>query len=357
MSLLARTRPELAAFKPYASARRSGLQARIRLDANESPWDMSDDGVDMADGLNRYPSPQPHRLRQRLAELYGVEPALLWLGRGSDEAIDLLLRAFCRAGRDNVVAFSPTFGMYRIGAQLQGADFRMLALSADDGFALDAERLLALTDDDTKIVIVCSPNNPSGALYHEAIGPLAERLAGRALLLVDEAYIEFAGIESASRLIARHANLAVLRTLSKAYALAGARIGALIARAELIDLVGRLAAPYPLPTPSVRAALAALDEHGIALARTRVAQLTGERERVAAALAGLADVRRVWPSAGNFVLVRFADAAATFERLLAADILVRDFSAQAGLAHCLRISIGKPSDNDALLAALGGHAP
>ncbi|MEO6689765.1 MAG: aminotransferase class I/II-fold pyridoxal phosphate-dependent enzyme, partial [Dokdonella sp.] len=165
MSLLARVRPELATFKPYASARRAGFEARIRLDANESPWDLRDEGVDIDAGLNRYPSPQPADLRARLAALYGTDPARLWVGRGSDEAIDLLLRAFCRAGRDNVVAFAPTFGMYRIGTALQGADYRALALDADDGFALDPEKLLALCDDDTKLVIVCSPNNPSGTLY------------------------------------------------------------------------------------------------------------------------------------------------------------------------------------------------
>jgi histidinol-phosphate aminotransferase len=167
MSLLARMRPDLAAFAPYPSARRSGFEARIRLDANECPWSGEAD----ASGLNRYPSPQPAELRARLAALYDVEPERLWLGRGSDEAIDLLLRAFCRAGRDNVVALAPTFGMYRIGAQLQGAEYRALALRAEDDFALDDEALLALTDADTKLVVVCSPNNPTGTLYH------GERLA------------------------------------------------------------------------------------------------------------------------------------------------------------------------------------
>jgi histidinol-phosphate aminotransferase len=357
MSLLARARPELVAFKPYASARRSGFEARIRLDANESPWDLHEEGVDIVAGLNRYPSPQPADLRTCLAALYGVDARRLWLGRGSDEAIDLLLRAFCRAGQDNVVAFAPTFGMYRIGSALQGAEYRTLALDADEDFALDPQRLLALCDDDTKLVIVCSPNNPSGSLYHgDTIERLAERLDGRALLLVDEAYIEFAGVASASTLIDRHANLAVLRTLSKAHALAGERIGTLIAREEIVDLVGRIAAPYPLPTQSVRAALATLGAGALAHARARVATLIEERARMARALAALPNVRKVWPSAANFVLVRFIDSRAAFERLLAAGILVRDFSTQAGLDQCLRITIGKPDENDALLEALGGVA-
>ncbi|HEY0229664.1 MAG TPA: histidinol-phosphate transaminase [Dokdonella sp.] len=353
MSLLDRIRPELAAFTPYASARRSGFEARIRLDANECPWDLGEEGNGAAADLNRYPSPQPAELIAQLAALYDVDRARIWLGRGSDEAIDLLLRAFCRAGRDNVVALAPTFGMYRIGAQLQGAAYRTLDLHANDAFAFDAEKLLALCDDDTKLVIVCSPNNPTGTLYHDERLPwLAERLAGRALLLIDEAYIEFAGIPSAANLIDRHPNVAVLRTLSKAHALAGARVGALIADAALVDFVARIAAPYPLPTSSMRAALAVLDEAARARTQKRVVTLLVERTRVATALCALAEVDTIWPSAANFLLVRFADARATFARLLAAGILVRDFSAQPGLANCLRITLGRPDENDALIDAL-----
>ena len=350
MSLLARVRPDLSAFRPYASARRSGHDARIRLDANECPWDQPGESA----GLNRYPAPQPDALRARLGALYAVEPECVWAGRGSDEAIDLLLRAFCRAGNDNIVATAPTFGMYRIGAQLQGAGYRELALDAEADFALDAQALLALTDADTKLVVVCSPNNPSGTLHHDAqLDWLAAQLAGRALLLIDEAYVEFAGVASASRLIERHDNIAVLRTLSKAHALAGARIGTLIARAEIIDLIGRIAAPYPLPAPSVHAALAALEDAALERTRARIATLVAERERVAIALTALPFVVRVWASAANFLLVRFVDARAAFAHLLTTGILVRDVSAQPGLDSCLRITIGSVVENDTLLAALG----
>ena len=357
MSLLARIRPDLAAFAPYASARRSGHDARVRLDANESPWDATDDGLAVARGLNRYPTPQPHALRRRLAALYGVDAANVWVGRGSDEAIDLLLRAFCRAGIDNVVAIAPTFGMYRVGARLQGAAYRTLDLAPDDGFALDDARLLALADDDTRLVILCSPNNPSGTLFHGArIERLARALAGRALLVVDEAYIEFADAASATALVERLPNLAVLRTLSKAHALAGARIGALLAAPDIVDLVGRIAPPYPLPSACADAALAALAPVALERTKARVALTVAERERVAAGLARGRGVVRVWPSAGNFVLARFDGAAARFRELLDAGILVRDVSAQPALDGCLRISIGRPDENDALLAALGAVA-
>lgn len=349
MSLLARIRPDLAAFQPYVSARKTGLDGHIRLNANESPW--AGDGAVF--GTNRYPDPQPAELRARLAALYDVPESRLWMGRGSDEPIDLLLRAFCRPGRDNVVATAPTFGMYRIGTQVQGAEYRALALSAADGFALDPERLLALTDADTRIVFVCSPNNPTGTLHHATLDFLAERLAGRALLLVDEAYIEFAETPSATALMDRHDNIAVLRTLSKAHALAGARIGTLIASADIAAFVARIAAPYPLPSPCIALALAALQPDALERTRQRIALLIAERTRVVRALGALADVRDLWPSSANFVLARFDNGAAALERALAAGIVLRDVSAQPGLDDCLRITIGAPAENDALLAVLG----
>jgi len=351
MSMLARVRPDLAQFRAYVSARSSGLDAPIRLNANESPWPA--DGASAA--CNRYPDPQPAELRARLATLYGVAAKRLWIGRGSDEAIDLLLRAFCRAGRDNIVTFAPTFGMYRVGAQLQGAEYREFMLDPENGFALDPERLLALTDAATKLVVVCSPNNPTGALYHEPLEFLAERLRGRALVVVDEAYIEFADATSATALIDRHDNIAVLRTLSKAHALAGARVGALIAREDVAAFIGRIAAPYPLPSPCVSLALNALSQSALRTAETRVATLNAEKKRLAAALASIPGALRIWPSSANFLLVRFENARAALERALAAGIVVRDVSMQPGLGHCLRITIGAPRENDTLLEALDAH--
>jgi len=348
MSVLARIRPDLAEFRAYASARSGGLDARVLLNANEAPHDA----WRASRGRNRYPDPQPAVLRARLAALYGVAPDRLWIGRGSDEAIDLLLRAFCRAGRDNIVTPAPTFGMYRVGARLQGAACREVALDADRGFVLDPERLLARVDADTKLVIVCSPNNPTGTLWHSALAFLAERLEGRALLVVDEAYVEFADAPSATALLDRHENIAILRTLSKAHALAGARIGALIAPAALAAFIGRIAAPYPLPSPSVELALAALEPAALEATRVRIGAIRAERERLRASLAGLRGVRAVWPSEANFVLARFDDARAAFDGALAAGVLVRDVSDQLGLAGCLRITVGAAAENAALLGAL-----
>lgn len=353
MSVLERIRPDLAGFVPYASARRAGHRAGIRLDANEAPWLQAGDGS----GLNRYPSPQPADLLAALAGLYDVRAGQVYAGRGSDEAIDLLVRLFCRAGRDNVVTLAPTFGMYQVAASLQDVALRRVALDPEQDFALDPQRLLDLVDDDTRLVFLCSPNNPTGTDFHAEVEPLARALAGRALLVVDEAYVEFAGHAGAAGLLDRHENLAILRTLSKLHALAGARVGALLAAEPLVARIAGIAAPYPLPAPSVAAALAALAPP--ALARTLALRdgLLAERERVRAALAALPGIDRVWPSAGNFLLLRCHDAAATFARALAGDVLLRDVSGQPGLAGCLRASIGTRADNDALLAALAVGVP
>lgn len=350
LKILERARPEILALQPYSSARMEAGHATIMLNANESPWaPAGDDGSE----LNRYPEPQPAALRARLAELYGVAAEQVLAGRGSDEAIDLVVRAFCREGRDTILVSPPTFGMYAVAARTQGAAVIEAPLGAD--FGLDAEALLARVTDSTKLVFVCSPNNPTGALVPAAtIERLASALHDRALVVVDEAYLEFAGAApSATALLARHDNIAVLRTLSKAYALAGARVGTLIAHADIVALLRRIQAPYPLPAPCVAAALSALSAQGVAQARERIAVLLGERDRLARALPAAAGVLAVYPSAANFLCVRFADAQKTYRALLALGIVVRDVSRYPGLADCLRITVGTPRENAAVLGALG----
>jgi histidinol-phosphate aminotransferase len=206
-------------------------------------------------------------------------------------------------------------------------------------------------------VFLCSPNNPTGGVTPWAvIERLAAALIDRALVIVDEAYVEFADTASAATLLSSHPNLGVLRTLSKARALAGARIGALLADPRIITLLRRIMPPYPLAAPAVEAALAALDDAGEAAMRKRVATVAMERERLEAALAALAGVRAVLPSQANFLCVRFADAAGAYEGLLERGIVVRDVSRYTGLADCLRISIGTAADNDRVLAALAARA-
>lgn len=345
-------RADLREFGGYRSARSSQASGRVWLNANESAQASS---ADAGGGLRRYPDPQPPALREALARLYAVAPAQVLATRGSDEGIDLLLRAFCAPGQGAIVIAPPVFGMYAVCARLHGA--RVVEVPAEDTDAgwrsdLDAMAEAALASA-ASLVFVCAPGNPTGeALAPAALAALAARLQGRALVVVDGAYAEYADAAAGAELLAAHDNLVLLRTLSKAHALAAARIGAVLASSEIVGLLQRCQAPYPLAQPAVAAALAALQPAALAATAARVAQARAERARLAAALAALPAVRRVYPSQGNFLLVRCAEAQAAYDALLAAGIVVRDMRADPRLGDALRISLGTPAENDAVIAAL-----
>ncbi|MET0255206.1 MAG: histidinol-phosphate transaminase [Luteibacter sp.] len=352
MSVLDLARPDIRALSPYSSARMEAQGGTVLLNANESSRSPNIPG---GEGLNRYPDPQPRGLIEMLAELYGSSADRLLVTRGSDEAIDLLTRAFCRAGQDAVLVSPPTFGMYAVCARIQGATVIESPLAADG--ALDADALLAAVTDDTRLVYVCSPNNPTGNLVELAtIERIADALQRRAVLVVDEAYLEFSGTRSAVGLIDAYDNVAVLRTLSKAWSLAGARVGTLVARAEVVALLRRIIPPYPLPSPCVDAALGALSYEGRRVQRHHVHEVLNERARMAVALAKQPGVRAVLPSHANFLAVRFDDAAGTYRHLLAAGVVVRDITKYPGLGDALRITIGTGNENDRVLAVLRAGA-
>ncbi|KAF1719167.1 histidinol-phosphate transaminase [Pseudoxanthomonas wuyuanensis] len=345
-------REDLRDFAGYKSARSETLHGDIWLNANESAWANP---ADAQASCRRYPDPQPQALRGRLAQLYGCATEQLLIGRGSDEAIDLLVRAFCNPDRDAVVVTPPVFGMYAVCARLQGARIIEVPLvDGETGFVADLEAIAeAAIAGGAKLVFLCTPSNPAGSAIALAdIAVLARRLDGVALVVVDEAYGEFADSASATTLLAAHANLAVLRTLSKAHALAAARIGSLVADAQLIDVLRRCQAPYPVPTPCAELALAGLSDAALAQTRQRVELVKSERVRLQAALAVLPEVVRVYPSQGNYLLVRFRDAEAAFRTLLAAGVVVRDQRAAPQLEDALRITIGSPEQNDRVIAAL-----
>lgn len=351
-SLLALVREDLRDFGGYMSARSSRVDGDIWLNANESPWPNRASGSAM---VRRYPEPQPLELRRALADLYGCQPAQLLIGRGSDEGIDLLVRALCRPGADAVLVTPPTFGMYAVCARLHGARaVEVPLLDRADGFVCDFATVARVAKAEAvKLVFLCSPGNPVGNLLApDAIAALARDLDGRALLVVDEAYIEYAQQSSVIALLAHSRNIAVLRTLSKAHALAAARIGSVIADTELIEVLRRCQAPYPLPSPCVELAARALDSHARDATDAHVVTVLAERERLAAALASAPLVRRVYPSRANFLLVRFADASAVYDRLLAAGIVVRDLRAVPGFEDALRITVGSPEQNSRLIRSL-----
>lgn len=347
-------RPELRSYAGYSSARIESAcdepqPGQVWLNANESAWENP---ADPGGHVRRYPDPQPARLRTALAELYGCEPAQLLACRGSDEAIDLLVRALCRPGGDAITITPPTFGMYAVSAHLNAT--RVIEVpqreSSDRGNFLTAD-LTAVGDatlaGGARVVFVASPGNPSGALLPlDDIRELAQRLSGQALLVVDEAYLEFADASSAATLVRDIPNIAVLRTLSKAHALAGARIGAVIARSDLIAVLQRCQAPYPLPGPSVDLACAALETDSLARTEGQVAQAVAGRERLTGLLQACAGVTCVYSSSANFVLARFFEPQEALSRLLTAGIVVRDMRDKPFLGDALRISVGSPADLD-----------
>jgi histidinol-phosphate aminotransferase len=342
-------RPEIVALKAYEHA--VWEPELERLHANELPWRAFAD--ESLAGLNRYPEPQPLALVERLATLYGVAPESVLVGRGSDEAIDLLVRGFCRAGQDSVVICPPTFGMYSVAARIQGADVVSIPLRAEAGFALDERAVLDKCTPNVKLVFLCSPNNPTGNLLCEdAIVSLARALEGRAVVVVDEAYIEFSGARSLAGRICDLPHLAVLRTLSKAYALAGARCGTLIADPEVVKLLRKVIPPYAITQLSMEAVLKVLRPAQLAVSKARLATIISERDRMLAAFAKLPNITRVWPSASNFVLAEFADVPLALARSRGAHLLIRDVRGYPGLGRCLRITIGSPEQNNRLLEAL-----
>ena len=343
-SLAARlARPEILALSPCDIAG-APIPGTIRLDANENPFASLVAGQS---GINRYPEPQPQALRQRLADLYGVVPAALWVARGSDDAIDLLIRAFCRPGVDSVAIVEPTFSAYAQFARVQGA--AVIATRLTDDFAFDPDAVLAaIKDASPKLLFLCTPNNPTGgAIDASDIRRLAAALPDT-LVVIDEDYGEFCEAPS----LAREAtgNLVVLRTLSKAYGLAGARIGCAIADPEIIALIAKVAPPYPLPTPSIAAALDALGPERMPIHADRVKRLLTDRDALAIQLGEVSEIERVRVG-GNFLFLEVADPADLARRLAAAAVRVR-FRPSAAPGG-VRITVGSETENRALLSIFG----
>ena len=354
MSLAERlARPELLALAPFDLGPRHGDPfgaETIKLDANENPFPPLG-----APGVNRYPEPQPAGLRAAMAALYGVAPEQFLVTRGGDDAIDLLCRTFLRPGEDAVAVCVPTFSAYAHFARLQGA--RVIEARLEHDFAFNAEGVLAAVQRETnlKLLFVCSPNNPTGTPVDPVdVLRVAEALPDT-LVMLDEAYLEFGTAPSLVAEALQRENLVVLKTLSKAFGLAGARVGGLAGPAELIAMVGRAAPPYPLPTLCIDAAVAALSPARRAVHEERIAQIVAERERLAPLLATSPTVKRVHPSAGNFLFLEVEDAAALAERLQRLGIRVRfrENAAPGGV----RLTVGTRQENDAALRAFEVPAP
>lgn len=343
-------RPHVLTLTPYSSARDeyTGTEG-VFLDANENPL-----GSTTSQGqYNRYPDPHQWAIKQRLSPIKAVRPEQIFLGNGSDEPIDLLVRATCIPGKDAILIMPPTYGMYEVSAAINDVSVIKVPLTPD--FQVDVAAVLAampVTADRPapKLIWLCSPNNPSGNLLQDdAIRAILDA-AHQSLVVVDEAYIDFSGTPSWTSELANYPNLVVLQTFSKAWGLAALRLGMCFGSAELIQVLNRIKPPYNISSPTQTLALEALNHE--AEKNEMVATLLTERQLLAEKLLSLSSVEVVYPSDANFLLVRFADANATFEHLIAQQVIVRDRSKVTLCAGCLRISVGTNAENEQLLAAL-----
>ena len=331
----------LASYQPGAQ-----IDDTVRLNANEVP--LARDGTT----LNRYPQIHPVELRDRMADLFGAPADNLLVTRGSSEAIDVLIRAWCRAYQDSLVTTPPTFEMYRVYADIQGAALINVSLDPVD-FSVDADAVIAACEENTRLVFLCSPNNPTGNIIpQEDVLKITRARAGHSLVVVDEAYVEFSDQESLASRITEYENLVVLRTLSKAHGLAGARCGAAIAAENVIDVMSRVLPPYSFPTPVIDSVMSVLTGSNIEESAASVSALIDERDRIFASLDELDCVASAWPSQSNFILARFKNLPAILEFLRDRRILIRDASGWPELDGCARITIGTQTENDALLNAL-----
>jgi len=335
-------RPELIAMTPYQSARRIGGSGDIWLNANESPFANTDTAY------NRYPEFQPSLLIENYARYAKLEQTQVLASRGADEAIELLIRTFCVPGQDKITICTPTYGMYAISAATCNVAVNTVPLTSD--WQLD-DRLSDKLEG-SKLLFICNPNNPTGStLTPEQIEPIVATLAQQCLVVVDEAYIEFSPHLSMASLIAKYDNLVVLRTLSKAFALAGLRCGFMLANQGIIELVKKVIAPYPVPAPVGEIAGNALSIDGVAQMNSQVAQLNQLGAEFSAQLTQLNGVSDVYHSGANFVLVRFSDSS-WFKQLGDAGIVVRNQTQVTSLENCLRFSIGSAVEMSRLIEQL-----
>lgn len=348
MTIAALARPEIRELHAYQAAVLA--DDTIRLNSNEAARAI---GAPELDGLNRYPEARPEALTRLMARYYGVATDNLLTTRGSSEGIDLLIRTFCSAGQDAVLITPPTFELYEIYASVQGATTISVPLQANSNFSIDADAVLSACSEQTKIIFLCSPNNPVGTVIPpEKILRIAEARAGQSIVVVDEAYIEYSDTESLAGQVNRHENLVVLRTLSKAHALAGARCGAVVATAEIVHLLDAVLPPYALSSPVIARAMRTLSDDRLAEYRAFTDQTIAERERLSAELADCDVIRQTWPSQANYLFVRLSNTAAVKQHLDNAGIAIRTFAKDPSLKGYARITIGTVEENQRLLDAL-----
>lgn len=334
-------RENIRILKPYSSARNeSKVKNGLFLDANESPYNT---------GYNRYPQPVNMELKSAAARMagFGMDCSNVFAGNGSDEAIDVLVRIFCNPGKDNIVSISPTYGMYKVVAAINDVEYRECRLG--EGFSLDGDALLSLTDRSSKIIFLCSPNNPTGNLLERSeVMKVVQNFAG--IVVIDEAYIDFSGDKGYAGVLKVYPNVVILRTMSKSRGMAGIRVGFAFASSEIISYMDKVKYPYNLNAVSQELAIKSLARDKMENLR----EIVNERERMFAELGKTEGVKRVFPGKGNFLLAEVGDPAAMVAFLKSKGVVIRDRSKEPGCEGCVRITVGKRSENDLLLSLLNG---
>jgi len=340
MNLESVVRKNIFSLKPYSCARDEFKgEASVYLDANESPYNRQ---------YNRYPDPMQEQLKKRISEIKKINPLRIMLGNGSDEAIDLIFRIFCEPAEDNAVAIEPTYGMYKVCADINNVEYRKVML--DENFRLVAEPVLSAINEHTKVIFLCSPNNPSGNLLNRSeIRKIIEHFSG--IVVIDEAYIDFSSEPSWLNDLDKYSNLIVLHTFSKAWGLASLRCGMAFASEEIIAFFNKVKYPYNLSTLVQVTVLNRLSV-GSDYKNQWVEQLLSEREDLAWKLKTLSVVEKVYPSDANFLLVKVNDANGIYKKLVDKSIIVRNRNSVSLCGNCLRITVGTEEENELLIDSL-----
>ena len=333
-------RKNIKAMKPYSSARDEFKDLKadmVFLDANENPFETN---------LNRYPDPQQTALKEVISKQKKLAINQVLLGNGSDEVLDLIFRAFCEPNQDSVLTLPPTYGMYSVLAQLNSIENIEVSLTSD--FKIDVDQVLEQVKPSTKLLFICSPNNPSGNVMDvNAVTKLLKAFNG--LVVIDEAYIDFTDVESWTQRLNQFPNLIVTQTLSKAYGLAGIRLGTCYASKEIIAVLNKIKPPYNINTLTQQAAIDALQDTEVS---AQVFSILSEREKLSSALEACFFVEKVFPSDANFILIKVDNANKRYDELIKNGIVVRNRTTQLGCENCLRISVGTPVENTQLLTLL-----
>lgn len=337
-------RPNILNLIPYSTARDEfkGGDISIWLDANESPYPT---------GLNRYPDPHQKELKMAVSKLKGIDPSQIFIGgAGSDEAIDITYRIFCRPGIDNAIAIAPSYGVYKVSAEINDIELREVSLG--ENFSLPVDALLNAADQNTRLIWICSPNNPTAnAFPHDRILEVVDRFNG--MVVVDEAYVDFSPYGSLLQAIKSHPNLIVLQTFSKAWGMASLRMGMAFSTPEIAELYARVKYPYNVNGPTQRCLLERIESTDI---KPFVSEILAERERLTGFLGNHPNVRQVYPSDANFLLVKVDDADRMYDYLISHGAIVRNRSKVKGCEGSLRITIGTPQENDKLISYLENYS-